>query len=189
MVSVPRPAVFLDRDGVLNSAEVVDGTPMSPRSIDEVTILPGVDDACRQLRDSGLVLVMVTNQPDISRGLMARDVVDGINEHIRQRLSIDSVAMCPHDDVDQCACRKPLPGMIVNSADELNLDLSRSVMVGDRWKDVAAGKAAGVATVFVDHRYGETEKADADHVVGGLLEAVPFILHLTTAGGITSCPV
>jgi D-glycero-D-manno-heptose 1,7-bisphosphate phosphatase len=173
----PRPAAFLDRDGVLNAAIVVGGIPRAPGSPDTVAWLPGAIEACRQLREAGLALVVVTNQPDIARGNTTVEAVDAINRAVTAPLAVDRVEMCPHDDADHCACRKPAAGMLLRAAAAMDLDLGRSTMVGDRWRDIEAGKAAGVATVFVDHHYQERKPQAPDLVVGALLDAVPFMIQ------------
>jgi D-glycero-D-manno-heptose 1,7-bisphosphate phosphatase len=178
VVTAPaRRAVFLDRDGVLNESVVRDGMPYPPATPADVVIRPGVADACRRLEDAGWVLVVVTNQPDIARGTTSRAAVDAINAAVTAGLPIAEVVVCPHDDADACACRKPRPGMLVDAARRLNLDLTASVMVGDRWRDVEAGRAAGTRTIYVDN--GDTDRRpDApDHVVGGLPEAADLILR------------
>ena len=135
-------------------------------------------DACAELDRAGLPLIVVTNQPDIARGRSTRADVDAFNAALRSQLPITAVVVCPHDDGDDCACRKPRPGMLVESAAALGFDLAASVMVGDRWRDIAAGRAAGTSTVFVDHGYAESARADvaADLTVPALLDAVPYIL-------------
>jgi D-glycero-D-manno-heptose 1,7-bisphosphate phosphatase len=175
-----RPAVFLDRDGVLNAAPVTDGRPGAPRDAEGMELLPHVDQACRELKDAGLVLVVVTNQPDIARGTVDPDQVREINERLLKSLALDDVIVCPHDDRDRCACRKPKPGMLLDAASRLGLDLGRSVMVGDRWRDVEAGRAAGTRTVFVDRHYDEPAPEDPDLTVGELHESVSWIIR--TAG-------
>jgi len=170
-----RPAVFLDRDGVLIASDVVDGVPVP--AVDEPQILPGVVEACGLLRDAGFQLVMVTNQPDIARGKADAVEVARTNEHLRVELGLHDVRMCPHDDVDGCACRKPRPGMLVDAAAARGIDLAASVMVGDRWRDIEAGQAAGVRTVLVDHQYVGKQAKAADVIVSSLIEAVPAILQ------------
>ena len=173
------PAVFLDRDGVLNAAVVVDGRPHPPRHVDEMTLLPGVADACDRLHAEGFALVCVTNQPDIARGTTTAEQVDAINQQLVDALQLDAVAVCPHDDADNCDCRKPLPGLITQTADRLGLDLRHSVVVGDRWRDVEAGRRAGLPTVFIDHDYEERKPDSADAVADSLIEAVPSIISLS----------
>jgi D-glycero-D-manno-heptose 1,7-bisphosphate phosphatase len=174
-----RPAVFLDRDGVLNEPVVVDARPYPPASASELDVLPATLAACRALSQAAL-LVVVTNQPDIARGAVTREAVEAIHSVLRARLPLDGVYLCPHDDLDNCSCRKPKPGMLLLAAAELNIDLGRSVMVGDRWKDVEAGRQAGCATVLVDRRYDEP-RGVADLVVTAFPDAVPWILDRVKA--------
>ncbi len=149
-----------------------------------MVLLEGVTEACTQLRAAGLVLVVVTNQPDIARGATTGAAVDAINAAVVSGLGVSRVLTCPHDDHDDCQCRKPRPGMLLDAAAELGLDLERSTMVGDRWRDVDAGRAAGVATVFVDHGYAERKPQTPDLVVGALIQAVPFIVERATTEGV-----
>jgi len=171
----PRAAVFLDRDGVLNEVEVRDGIPHPPARADDLFLLPGVVEACHRLRDLGFALVVVTNQPDIARGAQTRDEVDRMHDVLRRRLPLDDIVVCAHDDADDCKCRKPRPGMILDAAERLGLDLAASVCVGDRWRDIEAGKRAGVMAIFVDRGYGERRPTDADAVVVSLPDAVQLI--------------
>jgi D-glycero-D-manno-heptose 1,7-bisphosphate phosphatase len=170
------PAAFLDRDGVLNEPVLRAGRPYPPEAVKDVRVLPGALESCRRLSDAGLKLVCVTNQPDIARGTQDSATVAAINEYVRELLNLDEVVVCPHDDVDGCDCRKPLPGMILEAATRLDLDVSRSVTVGDRWRDVEAGRAAGTWTVFVDYGYNERQPDGPDLIVKDLKEAVPWII-------------
>jgi D-glycero-D-manno-heptose 1,7-bisphosphate phosphatase len=174
---VSRPAAFLDRDGVLNAPIVRDGLPYPPAGVSDLELLPRVEESCRALREAGLALVVVTNQPDIARGAVSEADVTAINTRLRAMLSLEDVVVCPHDDRDGCACRKPKPGMILQAAARHDLDLSRSVMVGDRWRDVAAGKAAGTRTVFVDRGYDESMREDPDLTITELYEAIPWVIR------------
>jgi len=180
-----RAAVFLDRDGVLNEVDVRDGTPHPPAGVEQLSLLPGVVEACYRLRQLGFVLIVVTNQPDIARGKQTRDEVDRMHDALRVRLPLDDIVVCAHDDVDDCPCRKPRPGMILDAATRLDLDLADSVCIGDRWRDVEAGKRAGVMTIFVDRGYGERRPADADAIVGSLPAAVEVIESQRVKGGTT----
>src|SRR5258708_3854186 len=114
--AVSRRAVFLDRDGVLNRAIVRDGKPYPPASPEELEIMPDADKACRDLRNAGFLLIMVTNQPDVARGSQKREVVEAINRILADRLCLDSVKVCYHDDADNCKCRKPEPGLLQEAA-------------------------------------------------------------------------
>ena len=173
------PAVFLDRDGVLNAARVVDGRPHPPADLSELAVLPGVEPACRRLAEAGLRLIVVTNQPDVARGTQSLDAVEAINDRLRAELGLDDVIVCPHDDADGCSCRKPRPGMLLRAAGEWGIDLAGSVMVGDRWRDIEAGRAAGARTVFVDRHYDEPAPVDPDLTVSELEESVPWIIETT----------
>jgi D-glycero-D-manno-heptose 1,7-bisphosphate phosphatase len=176
-----RPAVFLDRDGVLNEPVIVDGRPNPPASAEAVVLVEGAAEACQHLRSAGLPLVVVTNQPDIARGTQSRGAVDAINAALRRQIEVDAILVCPHDDADGCACRKPRPGMLLEAATQLRIDLARSVMVGDRWRDVEAGRRAGCRTVLVRRSYDEPI-AHADIEVGALSEAIQWILQRTSNG-------
>ena len=177
LIPARRPAVFLDRDGILNEAIVRDGRPYAPHSLAETRISPEVAPALARLQNAGFTLIGVTNQPDVARGTLAREVADAIVERIREALGLEALYACYHDG-DTCDCRKPAPGLIVEAAREHALDLTQSWMVGDRWKDVAAAKNAGVKSVFVDRGYLEPYAGEpATVVVDSLGAAVDQILR------------
>ncbi|HEV3449834.1 MAG TPA: HAD-IIIA family hydrolase [Acidimicrobiia bacterium] len=148
-----RPAVFLDRDGVLvETALSSDGVPQPPFRADEAELVGDAADATARLRDAGFALVVVTNQPDVARGITTRERVEGINELVRDRLQLDAVYACFHDG-DGCACRKPKAGMLRAASLEMDLDLAASWLVGDRWVDIAAAAASGVRSVLLERPY------------------------------------
>jgi len=171
-----RPAVFLDRDGVVNDAVVRSGKPYPPASVGELSVLPDVAPALGRLKAAGYRLVVVTNQPDVARGRQRREVVEAINAALAARLPIDEFRVCYHDDIDHCQCRKPLPGLLLQAPDH---DLGRSVMIGDRWRDIEAGQRARVrATILIDHGYDEGCAVDPDVRVASLGEAADWVLRL-----------
>jgi len=174
-----RRAVFLDRDGVINRALEREQKPYPPRSLDEFEILPDVPAACAKLKAAGFLLVVATNQPDIGRGTLAKEIVEGIHAHMAARLPIDRVEVCYHSGKNdsECDCRKPKPGMLLRAAHELNIDLSQSWMVGDRWRDVDCGHAAGCRTIFIDRGYAEELRQKPDFSTGNLAEAADIILR------------
>ena len=174
-----KRAVFLDRDGVINAAVVRDGKPYPPASVAAVEILPGVADALAALKRAGYVLVVVTNQPDVARGTQTRAEVDAIHAKLRAELPLDAVYVCPHDDADACHCRKPKPGLMLDAARDLGLDLAASYMVGDRWRDTDAGIAAGTTAIFIDRGYAERTPTACAATVAGLPEAAAWILSAT----------
>lgn len=149
-----RPAVFLDRDGVLNESRVgADGVPRPPAGLAEFALVDGAAEACRRLGALGLLRIVVTNQPDVARGTQRRDVVEAIHQRLRDSLSVDDIRICYHDDDDLCDCRKPKPGLLVSAARDWGIDLASSFLIGDRWRDVEAGQRAGCTTILIDaHR-------------------------------------
>lgn len=174
-MSAMRAAIFLDRDGVLIRNEVVNGKPYAVSDGDPVEILDGVEEACRALSQKGFALVMVTNQPDVTTGRTSRRFVDETNAFLARALHLDHVEVCFHDDQANCACRKPKPGMILAAAEKYGLDLERSFMVGDRWRDIEAGQRAGCCAVLVDYGYSDERPTSPDHVSRSLREAVDWI--------------
>jgi D-glycero-D-manno-heptose 1,7-bisphosphate phosphatase len=171
-----RRAVFLDRDGVLNAAIVRDGCPYPPMAAEQLTVLPGVPEACRALRSRGYVLAVVTNQPDIARGTLDMDTLRQIHARLQERVCIDSVWVCPHDDDDHCSCRKPAPGLLLAAATYHHLDLRRSFLVGDRWRDIEAGRAAGCRTILIGQQaYRERRAVGADIELADLGQAAAWI--------------
>lgn len=169
-------AVFLDRDGVINRAEVREGKPYPPNNLAMVELLPGVPAALQALHAAGWMLIVVSNQPDVARGTTSRAVVEAINKHLDQTLPIDEFRTCFHDSGDGCNCRKPLPGALLAAAHDHDIDLGRSFMVGDRWRDVEAGKRAGCRTIFIDYDYAEKQPESYDYKVYSLQEAATIIL-------------
>ena len=171
-----EPAVFLDRDGVLNRVLIRDGLPFGPMTLAEFAIVEGAAEDVRRLKAAGYKAIVATNQPELARGKLTPDALAAMHAKLGAEVPVDAIYVCPHRDEDRCACRKPKPGLLLSAARELGIDLTRSYMVGDRWRDMEAGKAAGCRTVFVDHGYREALKTPPDHVVGGLHEAVGAIL-------------
>ena len=174
MTDVKR-AVFLDRDGVINRAVVRDGKPYPPASLNEFELLPGVETAVQALRQAGFLIIVVTNQPDVATGIQQQEVVEAMHFRLLEAEICDDVKVCYHTDADDCDCRKPKPGMLIKAANERQVDLGRSFMVGDRWRDVAAGKAAGCYTFFIDYQYQEKRADNPDEVVASLEEASMLI--------------
>jgi D-glycero-D-manno-heptose 1,7-bisphosphate phosphatase len=175
---VKRPAVFLDRDGTLNAAVVRGGRSYPPTSVEEFALLPGVVGGCARLKAAGYVLVVATNQPDVGRGTQSQAAVEAIHANLCQLLPIDRVE-ASYDtggESPPSAFRKPAPGLLLRAARELDLDLARSWMVGDRWRDVDCGKNAGCRTVFIDRDGAEKPRARPDFTVHDFGEAVDIIL-------------
>ncbi len=166
-----RPAVFLDRDGVLNRVVWRDGKAASPRAVDELEIEADASAALAMLKDAGYLLLVVTNQPDVRRGLMAIETLDAIHGRLAQALPLDDIAACMHDNADACACRKPKPGLVLGLAERHGVDLSRSWLVGDQDRDIQCGQAAGCHTVLLDRPYNSGPDAGSERLVATLLQA------------------
>ena len=173
-----RPAIFLDRDGTLNVQVVRDGKPYPPDRLDQFQLFPDVPEACRALKAARYVLVVATNQPDVGRGTQSQATVEAMHRQL--------LAWVPEIDLIQVSYdpgrgevaprRKPEPGMLLEAAQALDLDLSQSWMIGDRWRDIDCGRRAGVRTVFIDFGYAEELQAQPDVVVKSFAEAVKAVL-------------
>ncbi len=169
--------MFLDRDGIINRAVVRDGKPYPPAMLEEFELLPGAERAIHALCQAGFLIIVVTNQPDVATGAQPRAVVEAMHDKLRAAGLCDDIKACYHTDADGCDCRKPKPGMLIEAAREWRIDLTRSFMVEDRWLDVAAGKAVGCYTFFIDYEYQERRADNPDAVVGSLEEAGGLILQ------------
>jgi D-glycero-D-manno-heptose 1,7-bisphosphate phosphatase len=168
-------AVFLDRDGVLNEAVMRNGRPYPPGSLAELNLIPDTT-LLGRLKDAGFLLIVITNQPDVARHTQDRGTVEAINAAIGAALPIDEFFVCWHDDADSCDCRKPKPGLFFEAAARREIDLGRSFMVGDRWRDIDAGAAAGCLTVLIDRNYAEKLSQNPDFRTGSLAAAIDWIL-------------
>lgn len=168
-------AVFLDRDGVLNEAIVKNGKPYSPASLAELIIPEDVQAALQLLKSLGYLLIGATNQPDVARGTATRSTVETINQQLMQCLPLDDIRVCYHDDNDNCHCRKPAAGLLLQAACDFKINLKNSFMIGDRWKDIAAGQQAGCKTIWLNKNYQETAPKQPDFIVTSLYEAAIWV--------------
>lgn len=168
-------AVFLDRDGVINHAIIRNGKAFSPCTREEFIMVAGAADSVKTLKNYGFRVIIVTNQPDIARGKMSRDDLDWMTNKIRKETKVDDVIVCPHDDGDGCNCRKPLPGMILASAEKWGIDLKNSYMIGDGWRDMAAGSHAGCKCILLDAMHNKD--VACNFRVNKLYEAVELIIN------------
>lgn len=173
-----RRAVFLDRDGVLIRTHVRDGRPYAITAGESVEIIDGVAEACARLKELGFVLVMATNQPDVANGLTPRSFVDETNAMLAKTLRLDDVEVCFHTDTDHCDCRKPAPGLMFAAAKKLGIDLAKSFMVGDRWRDIEAGQRAGCRAILIDYHYRGEKVVVPDHAASSLSAALAWIEHV-----------
>lgn len=174
-----RPAVFLDRDGTLNVQVVRDNKPYPPATLEEFHLFPGVPEACRQLHAAGFALVVATNQPDVGRGTQSQSVVEAMHARLCELVpEITRIEACYDPGRGEPSRRrKPEPGMLLDAAAALGIDLSRSWMVGDRWRDIDCGKRAGLHTLFIDFGYAEELREQPDFIVQSFPEAAAVILN------------
>jgi D-glycero-D-manno-heptose 1,7-bisphosphate phosphatase len=182
-----RRAVFLDRDGVLNKAIVKGGKPFPPATTAEVELIPGVGSALALLKKRNLLLIAVSNQPDVARGTCTRGDVERINDLLSTSLPLDGFFVCFHDDVDECFCRKPRPGLFLEAAERFGVDLAASFAIGDRWRDVEAAANAGVQSVFIDYGYSErTSTAIPDAIVTNVMAGCCWIVDQVSSPCVTA---
>ena len=151
-----RRAIFLDRDGVLvKNIRRDDGTVGSPRSLADFHITGSILRILRVAADAGFALIVVTNQPDVSRGGLDGSILRSMHTRLLERIpSLDAIYTCTHDDNDKCACRKPRPGLITTAAKDLGLRISESWIIGDRTTDILAGANAHVNAICVPSQTG-----------------------------------
>lgn len=164
----------MDRDGVLNQTVFRNGKPRAPYTLEEFSLYPGVIEAIEILKRLDYLLIVVTNQPDVARGWVSREAVEMVNNRIRDLIHLDDIKICFHTDFDQCQCRKPRPGMLLEAGTQWNIDVSVSYMIGDRHSDVEAGKNAGCKTILIgegDH----SSEIKPDFQKSSLLEAAQMI--------------
>ena len=167
-------AVFLDRDGVINKAIIHNGQAFSPRLKDDFIIIEDSLLAITKLKDKGFKVFIVSNQPDIARRKLNREDLDWMSDQINTRSTIDEISICPHDDEDNCSCRKPKPGMLYDIALRWNINLKKSYMIGDSWKDIQAGEKAGCTCVLIEASYNQA--VFCSNRAKNLLEAVDVVL-------------
>jgi D-glycero-D-manno-heptose 1,7-bisphosphate phosphatase len=178
---VAHPAVFLDRDGVINRAVVRNGMPYPPSHVEDFELYEDVPNGCARLKAANFLLVVITNQPDVGRGTQSREAVEAINLKMQSALPLlDRIEVCYHAGErygQPCDCRKPRPGLIFRAVAELNIDAKKSYVIGDRWRDVDCARAAGCRAIFIQRGYKETLREAPDFTVVNFNEAVSAILR------------
>jgi D-glycero-D-manno-heptose 1,7-bisphosphate phosphatase len=184
-------AVFLDRDGVLNAPVVRSGKPYPPQTLEEFQLYPEAPDACALLRKAGFRLVVVTNQPDVGRGTQSLETVEAMHERLRELIPLDRIEVCTaaDDAAPDARRRKPAPGMVLDAAKALEIDIASSYLIGDRWRDIECGHAAGCTTFFIERSYTEELRRPPHHYVTNVLEAAQMILSFESARTSVSQPV
>jgi D-glycero-D-manno-heptose 1,7-bisphosphate phosphatase len=178
---VARRAVFLDRDGVINRPVVRDGKPHPPSRLEEFELYDDVADGCTRLKAANFLLVVITNQPDVGRGIQSREAVEAMHLKLQSALpQLDRVEICYHGGEaysQPCDCRKPRTGLILKAADELNINLAESYVIGDSWRDIDCARAAGCSAIFIERGYKEKLREGPDITVATFNDAVNAVLH------------
>jgi D-glycero-D-manno-heptose 1,7-bisphosphate phosphatase len=169
-----RRAAFLDRDGVLAQEIVRDGKAYAPTVLEDFHLVPDAAKQVDRLQAAGLKCVVFTNQPEVARGLLARETLEAMHARLVDEVAVDDILVCPHDSDLVCMCRKPKPGMLHTAAERWGVSLPTSFVIGDRWRDIEAGRAVGCYTVLLSRPYSECSTADAS--VETLGEAVDVVL-------------
>jgi len=144
-----KPAVFIERDGILNRAHVERHQQLTPLTLDQFHLNAEVVPLLYELKAAGLIIIVTTNQPGLSRGHQSRGKLDRMHRMLRQAFPIDDLLVCPHEDADLCPCRKPKPGLLTEAAYKWGLDLNRSFVVSDKWQDAEAARRAGSTSMLV----------------------------------------
>lgn len=170
-----KRAIFLDRDGVINKVILKEGKPFSPRKFERFELFGEIREVLEKFRREDFLNIVITNQPDITRNLIKWETLERMHKFIKENLPIDDIFVCPHDDIDSCQCRKPKPGMLLEAAKKWDIDLNGSFLIGDRWKDIEAGKNAGCITILIDYLYNK--EVGSDFRVNDLHSAIKIILN------------
>lgn len=167
--------VLLDRDGIINEVVFREGKVSSPRTMNEFCFRGDIHDFIGKLKKKSIKLAIISNQPDIARGLLSVHDLELMNNIIRNELGIEHIFICPHDDSKRCTCRKPEFGLIIMAQDNLGFDPSNTLFVGDGWKDIEAGRRFGITTALLRTDYNETIQGDV--VVNDLIELLDIVLE------------
>lgn len=172
-----KSAIFFDRDGVLTIPINLNGKGYAPRSLEDFKYYEDAAESLRRTHAAGFLNIVVSNQPDVSNGLLLESVLESMNSRMLQDFELEEVNNCQHNSDDNCLCRKPKPGMIQSAAQRLGIDLSSSWMVGDRDGDITAGSSSGLRTVFIDRNWLEESGSLAEFRCTSLMEAINLILR------------
>ncbi len=153
MHKIKEAAIFFDRDGVLIDAPLINKKPTSVQSLKDVKLCKNILEICKYYKKN-YYLIMITNQPDYSRGVNSKKNIININNFLKKKLNLDMIYVC-YSDNEKCIDRKPNPGMLLKAKKKYKINLKKSFMIGDRWRDVGAGNKAGCRTIFIERNYSE----------------------------------
>ena len=175
--------MFLDRDGVLAREIVRDGSAYAPTRVEDFVLVPEAGAQVQRLRDAGFLCIVFTNQPELATGQLLQDDLDEMHRRLREAVPVDDIFFCPHHRSEGCRCYKPALGMIEDAVARWDVDLASSYVVGDRWRDVDAGRAAGCYSILIERPYSKATWASVR--VSTLTDAVNEVLR--HADGVRGC--
>jgi D-glycero-D-manno-heptose 1,7-bisphosphate phosphatase len=175
VVEKKNRAVFIDRDGVLVKTNIVDGKSYAVRSLSNFNIFPEAATALALLKTSGYLVIVITNQPDVSNKLIKKSVIEEMHTKLTSELLIDAIFTCYHGQNEGCPCRKPQPGLLLEAAATHHIDFSKSFMIGDRKSDIVAGQSVGCYSIFIDRDYSEPKPKNPDGIAKNVREATNLI--------------
>jgi D-glycero-D-manno-heptose 1,7-bisphosphate phosphatase len=177
-----KPAVFIERDGILNKPRVERHHQVSPLTMDQFHLNTEIAPLLNELKAAGLLLIVTTNQPGISRGYQSRRELDRMHQLVKSSFPIDDLLVCPHEDADACPCRKPKPGLLIEAAHTWAIDLNRSFVISDKWQDAEAARRAGATSLLVKSPWlGDVHH---DFVLPDLGTLVEKVLQLQSPGSL-----
>lgn len=168
--------VFLERDGILNHARVERGQQVAPVTLEDFKINMAAREPLTQLKEAGYLLIVTSNQPGLSRGYQSRRETDIMHEMLKKTFPIDDIVMCPHDEQDDCPCRKPRAGLLQEAAFNWHLDLEHSFVISDKWQDARAAHNAGCVSMMIESPW--IGDGHHDFVLPSLDQTVGRILSL-----------
>lgn len=169
-----RSAVFLDRDGVLNFPIIKNGKPYPPSVIQEFRLMPGVEEATKDLKKAGFLLIVITNQPDPLRGTQRKEVVEDMHALLKKQLPLDDIFTAWDENSTDY---KPQTGLVEKAVEKYNINLKDSFFIGDRWRDIECGKRAGCFTILIDNTCQEPLTSEPNLYCSSLLEAAKIICN------------
>ncbi len=184
VVGFVKQGVFIERDGILNQVRVERQQQISPLTLEEFKVSEAAVASIKKLKDAGLLLIVTTNQPGLSRGYQSRRELDRIHDALRRALPVDDILLCPHDQSDHCSCRKPKPGLLLEAGFKWKIDLDRSFVISDKWQDAEAARSAGCTSLLLQSPW--VGAVHRDFVLPDLPAVVTKILQLQKARAVAA---
>jgi D-glycero-D-manno-heptose 1,7-bisphosphate phosphatase len=171
-----KQAVFIERDGVLNAVRVEKQQPVTPLTMEDFRLREDATPSLKKLKAAGLILIVTTNQPGLSRGYLSRRELDRMHDRLRKVFPLDDLFVCPHDETDRCPCRKPKPGLLTEAAFKWKLNLEHSFVISDKWQDAEAARNAGCTSLLLESPW--VGKVHRDFLLPDLALIVEKILQV-----------